>query len=251
MVLLPKCIDRLCYSRFTIFAPPAHLCYQISLANRYLPPNYLLTAAMLAPFHHASRLRARLPTLLVCGALLPAILVAQPATRPSPFSPPTRAAPAPAAADPDFEFTGVIEQEKTTIVNLTRIADRRTTWVIVGATVAGLAVSAYDPASRQVTFTAAGRSRTLPLKAAPALSTGNVGNFDAFTAAPLPVATVALREPVTDAEKATEARMLISDLLEIGMLQRQAYEDAARKAAAEAANRPATTPPAAVAPANP
>jgi hypothetical protein len=45
--------------------------------------------------------------------------------------------------------------------------------------------------------------------------------------------------------------MLVSDLLEIGMVQRQAYEDAARKAAAEAANRPATTPPAAVAPANP
>jgi hypothetical protein len=40
---------------------------------------------------------------------------------------------------------------------------------------------------------------------------------------------------VTREEKEREARMLVSDLLEIGMRQRKAYEEAQRKATADAA----------------
>ena len=40
----------------------------------------------------------------------------------------------------------------------------------------------------------------------------------------------------------TEARMLVSDLLEIGMVQRRAYEAAQSKAAREKASTPAEEP---------
>jgi len=49
--------------------------------------------------------------------------------------------------------------------------------------------------------------------------------------------------PETQAKQETEARMLVSDLLEIGMAQRRAYEEAQRKAAeAGGGNSAAPTP---------
>ena len=64
------------------------------------------------------------------------------------------------------------------------------------------------------------------------VAAGGSGNGAASYVAPLPMATVAPRVAVTNEEKATEARMLVSDLLEIGMVQRKAYEEAQRRAAA-------------------
>jgi hypothetical protein len=55
------------------------------------------------------------------------------------------------------------------------------------------------------------------------------------SAATVPIAPVVpLPPPSTPAEAEREARMLVSDLLEIGMQQRKAYEEAQRKAALEA-----------------
>jgi len=65
-------------------------------------------------------------------------------------------------------------------------------------------------------------------------------------AAAPPAATPNTPEAVAKAE--TEARMLVSDLLEIGMAQRKAYEEAQRKAAEGNANPPAPAPEPAEAP---
>lgn len=49
-------------------------------------------------------------------------------------------------------------------------------------------------------------------------------------------------KPLTVARQEEEARMLVSDLLEIGMAQRKAYEDAQKKAAAGTTEPPAAAP---------
>lgn len=65
-----------------------------------------------------------------------------------------------------------------------------------------------------------------------------------ITVATVPVApTVPLPPPSSPAEAEREARMLVSDLLEIGMQQRKAYEEAQRKASAESARRGAVGSP--------
>ena len=61
-------------------------------------------------------------------------------------------------------------------------------------------------------------------------------------AEPLPVAQVAQPVPTTTEEKEREARMLVSDLLEIGMIQRKAYEDAQRQAATKDSDQQPMTP---------
>jgi hypothetical protein len=47
-----------------------------------------------------------------------------------------------------------------------------------------------------------------------------------------------LGPPGSDARAETEARMMVSDLLEIGMQQRKAYEDARNQPAASAPAQP-------------
>jgi hypothetical protein len=67
------------------------------------------------------------------------------------------------------------------------------------------------------------------------------------TVAPPPVAPAKPPgPPIPEAQlkQETEARMLVSDLLEIGMAQRKAYEEAQRKAA-ESTPNPAAAPTAA------
>ena len=51
---------------------------------------------------------------------------------------------------------------------------------------------------------------------------------------PGPVDASKIKAPVTREEKETEARMLVSDMLDISMRQRKAYEAAKKKAAEEA-----------------
>ena len=49
-------------------------------------------------------------------------------------------------------------------------------------------------------------------------------------------------KPLTVARQEEEARMLVSDLLEIGMAQRKAYEEAQKKAASGPPDQPAPPP---------
>lgn len=150
----------------------------------------------------------------------------------SPFASPGQPATSVAAADADFEFTGVIAGSEKVLINLTRVRDRRSFWLSPGESVSGVSVESFAAETNQVTLRLGELTQTLSLKSSP-----KVGSFSGggqFVAPPpLPVAAVAPRVAVTDEEKATEARMLVSDLLEIGMLQRQAYEEAQRTAVRE------------------
>ena len=181
---------------------------------------------------------------LRASLLLVALGVTASGQTPSPFASPAVAPAAPApAADPDFELTGVIADPKAPLVNLTRLADKRSFWLRPGESEAGVTLNHFDPRTNRATITAGGRGRTLALK----VSASGLGKANGQTgvaplpAAPLPMATMAPRVAVTDEQKATEARMLVSDLLEIGMVQRKAYEEAQRQAAA--AKAAGTSPP--------
>lgn len=170
-------------------------------------------------------------------AILPLVAESQP--RRSPFQPPAAEAPAPAVVAGAHEFTGVIVVDKSVLINLTDTQKKRSFWINVGKSSDGIEVTTYDPKKDQVTVRIGGEAKTLALKQ-PAIAARS-GN----AVATVPVApNVPLPPPATPAEAEREARMLVSDLLEIGMQQRKAYEEAQRKAAVEAAKKspPETSP---------
>jgi hypothetical protein len=83
---------------------------------------------------------------------------------------------------------------------------------------------------------------------------GNAPNSSAPAVAPVPPSPPTGSPAEVQAKQETEARMLVSDLLEIGMAQRRAYEEAQRKAAesrSQNAASPNAVPQTAPAPATP
>jgi hypothetical protein len=139
-------------------------------------------------------------------------------------------------------------------------------WVPVGSTVEGITAKSYDAARELAAVQIGGVEKLLNLRKASA--TPNTG-VAAVTAAPnswsipplaanaptsptavaaaTPATTLAIPQPPppapgTVAHQEQEARMLVSDLLEIGIAQRKAYEEAQKKAAAEKAGQAATAP---------
>jgi hypothetical protein len=171
---------------------------------------------------------------LFCLGLLWVALPAQEKASRSPFLPPD--APntgAPVATETEFEFNGLVTAGGRTLVCVTSVREQRSRWIAVGAQADGIKVVSHDSAAQRITIEQAGRSRSLQLKRstprpdAPAAEASPLP----VPAAPLPVAAVAEPVPTTNEEKEREARMLVSDLLEIGMIQRKAYEDAQQKKA--------------------
>lgn len=177
---------------------------------------------------------------VACGTLKSAPQVIQP----SPFlAPPSEGPAAPAAPTGVHEFTGVIITGKTILVNLTDTQAKKSFWIQLGKSEEGVEILDYDRKSDTATVRIRGEQRRLSLKQPSVIGTAGV------TMATVPVApTVPLPPPSTPAEAEREARMLVSDLLEIGMQQRKAYEEAQRKAATEAARRTTVGVPPAVAP---
>lgn len=172
----------------------------------------------------------------------------------SPFLPPANVAPA-AAASAAFALTGMTVVGKDTLLSITSQSDKRSTWVSVGKTVGDITAVSYDPKTETAVIRTQGKNHTLVLKkgavvsgpavqflqAAPA-STGAANPQP--TMAPVDVPTTALSP---QEEKEMEARMLVTDLLEIGQQQRKAYAEAQRQAAARKSStpqpaQPSTTP---------
>ena len=154
----------------------------------------------------------------------------------SPFLPPaTAAAPAQSAATA-YELTGMSVAGKATLLSITRVKDKRSSWVPVGQTVGDITAVSYDPKTDQATIRADGQLLTLTLKKSSVVSSPTVkfpaaiGSKPALSAVTIPPPPATVQE-----EKETEARMLVTDLLEIGQEQRRAYEEAQRKAAAKGA----------------
>ena len=156
-----------------------------------------------------------------------------------------------AGADP-LEFAGVSIVGKRTSINLYDKATKRSFWVDVGATSGGVTVVKYDSTHDQVTVKRDGVEKTLPLRAASSVVNGASTLAPALAAAPVPAPAPAAPAPATptstsslsQARQEEEARMLVSDLLEIGMAQRRAYEEAQRRAAATQNGQATVQPPA-------
>lgn len=172
----------------------------------------------------------------------------------SPFGPPASTAGGPAAAAQAYELAGSSVSDGLTSVCIFETGAKRSRWIPVGETVDGIKVVSYDPLRDIVVITAHGTRRELGLRKAVVASVSHPvapsplyqtlsgprasPTADASSGGP-PPQVVPPAAPGTPEHEATEARMLVSDLLEIGIQQRKAYEEARQKAAAQP---PAITP---------
>ncbi len=172
-----------------------------------------------------------------------ALLAADSSRNASPFLPPAGAA-APTQKEPSaYSFAGMTVVGGETLLSITRESDKRSTWIPLGKTVGDITAISYDAKKDEAVIRADGRELTLTIRKAvvvsapthrppPYLATQPAANAPAVAPAPEPVKMPAMNQ---QEEKEMEARMLVSDLLEIGQQQRRAYEAAQREAAAKAA----------------
>ena len=191
----------------------------------------------------------------------------------SPFMPlGGQAAPA-AAASETIEFAGVSSVGKRTDLIFYDKSAKKSHWIGLGETKEGIAVLNYDLRREQAVIKLNGVEKILPLRkgTGTGATPGTPAQPGASVAAPAPSPLVfstpapppssppaapeipapvpPTAEPAspgspqaTQQKQETEARMLVSDLLEIGMAQRKAYEEAQRKAA-EGTPTPTAPPP--------
>lgn len=155
-------------------------------------------------------------------------LQAQGFSKESPFMPSSVGNTAvPTTQAPNHELVGVIATSKQTLVGITDKSTRRSFWVPVGKSVEGVEVVSCDPQQDRAVVRIGGELLTLVMHAG--ASSGG-GSFASYPPSPL-VITPVLNRPIAQLEQEREARMLVSDLLEIGIQQRKAYEAAQRSAA--------------------
>lgn len=173
----------------------------------------------------------RAHAIVLCFGLTATLLAAQS----SPFmAAANRSAKAAAApSEPSkFEFTGVVNLGAESLICITLTDQQRSHWLKLGQSAGGITLVSHDPASKSTIIRHAGRETQLVLKERE--TSFDPGNLVVYQpSGPLPSAGLAEHVPLTNQEKATEARMLVSDLLEIGMIQRKAYEEAKEQEVAE------------------
>ncbi len=193
---------------------------------------------------------------------------AQPMALPknSPFLPPAAAGAPTAAASETIEFAGVSSVGKHTDLIFHDKSTKKSHWIGLGETKEGITVLNYDNRREQAVIKLNGVQKILTLRKGSGTSKSPAGSMPMMMPAPLPipapmiepVASVPIVEspvplapkpegppvPETQLKQETEARMLVSDLLEIGMAQRRAYEEAQRKSAdGTPGTAPETAPP--------
>ena len=171
----------------------------------------------------------RLFRLFTACASLATLAIAQTPPPNSPFVRPQKGgAPSSSpAADQskDLALSGVVSLGGETMVCITIIADKRSHWIEVGKSAARIKVVDYSPETGQVTIQHNGQTLNLELTK-PTYNPAALAQYSPVASGPLPVATVALDVPLTNEQKEAEARHLVSDLLEIGIIQREAYKKA-------------------------
>ena len=205
--------------------------------------------------------------------------VAQTGSAGSPFLPPAGAMVSTVTGE-TLEFAGINVMGTKTLVNVYDKAAKKGRWIEVGGSDGVYSVLAYDARHEQIVVKSADGQKTLSLRKSTGPAHGPVpapvaimpaasgfatsptfpngtapGAMPVAANAPAPADAPAAAppatppapksdapaKPLTVARQEEEARMLVSDLLEIGMAQRKAYEEAQKKAA-EGPSQPATTP---------
>ncbi|MGA2015765.1 MAG: hypothetical protein ABSH26_02340 [Opitutaceae bacterium] len=163
----------------------------------------------------------------------------------SPFMPSGAGAAAGAAGGEAYELAGSSVQGSDVAVCIYERQAKHSQWIPVGGIVDGIHVISYDAASDKALVTIAGSFKELAMRKATVapLSPSSAARVAASVpenAAPAaPVASAQPASPATVLHDQQEARMLVSDLLEIGVQQRKAYQEAKQKAAQEATAQPA------------
>jgi hypothetical protein len=164
-------------------------------------------------------------------------------TRESPFLP-AGAAAAPAIESSGVQLAGISEITPQVYVLLVGTGDagkNRGRWLVVGTKTDDLEVVSCDVDRSEAVVRIGSELKTLVLRK-PASAKSGAGAVS-VTSPPIPNVGPAggalppVKPLVTREEQEREARMLVSDLMEIGMRQRKAYEEAQKKAAEEAAKK--------------
>jgi hypothetical protein len=184
-------------------------------------------------------------TLLAFLAVVSRLAAAEVPVDISPFAPasaPIASAPAAAAtASARWELLGIMGTRAAPTVRIRDTADNAAAWVSVGQTFGVLRVVAADVDANTATIQVGEERAVLNLRPSGvtpgAAPTTTATGSSPGTPPPLPSTGDAAADARRDQAIAErEARMLVSDLLEISVVQRKAYEEkqaAAAKAAAE------------------
>lgn len=189
---------------------------------------------------------SRLASLCLIGLPLALRLTAQTLPNDSPFLPPPETVTAPDVdSAAGYQLSGMTVVGTETLLSLTRESDKRSTWIAVGKTIGEITVVSYDATNDRAVIRIGGREHTLTLRK-PNPGTASVSPLlppdPANTGLSIQSSATAVAEPPLvmpplspQEEKEMEARMLVTDLLEIGQRQRKAYAEAKREAARKAA----------------
>ena len=160
----------------------------------------------------------------------------------SPFAPSGTVAGAAASNQEPYQLAGSSSEGSDVSVCIFLQQSKRSLWIPVGGEADGVHVISFDAAHDTAVVTAGGSRRELAMRKAVVASAGQAAAPRApqvavqADPAPAPIAAAAAPAPATPettAKDQREARMLVSDLLEIGVQQRKAYQDAKAKAAAQ------------------
>jgi hypothetical protein len=136
-----------------------------------------------------------------------------------------------------FQFTGLRLEADGTRVCIYAEKDQRSRWIAVGAIVDGIKVLSYNSEEQRAVISADGATRELALQhgVAGAQTTGPIANLPSSPAAAPTASPVPASAPATAASAQRDDRMLVSDLLELSIEQRQAYANAQKAAVTPAA----------------
>ncbi len=154
----------------------------------------------------------------------------------SPFAPPGVTAGQAGGPAESFELAGSSVQGSNVTVCIFERQKKHSVWIPVGGDVDGVHVISYDVGRDTAVVTISGSRKELSMRKAVIASANSAGAGRAPQMAAMPPGMVPIAAapsqpgtPVVQDQK--EARMLVSDLLEIGVQQRKAYQDAKLKAA--------------------
>jgi hypothetical protein len=186
--------------------------------------------------------RLRIPALAASGFIVSSL--GQTLVGNSPFRAPGGGAGAAGAPAEAYELAGSTSQGSAVSVCIYERQKKRSEWIAVGDSADGIKVLSYDEANDAAVVTIDGARRELAMRKATVASLGPSSNSRVPTPAGEPVASLVpapSQGPATPASIARdqqEARMLVSDLLEIGVQQRKAYQEAKQRAAASTSSQP-------------
>jgi hypothetical protein len=161
----------------------------------------------------------------------------------SPFAPSGEGASSAARPAQAYELAGSSVEGSDVLVCIFDRQAKHSEWIPVGGTSGSIKVVSYDPKGDKAVVVIGGETKELGMRtptvaSAPPSTMGPAFAVAAPAPGRAPVLAGAPSTPSSLAREQNEARMLVSDLLEIGVQQRKAYQEAKQRAAAETPAQP-------------